>query len=331
MNLQNHTGIARLIILPALCLGLLSPNNKVLSQTTRTLTSQSDVLNCLEFSKSGKYLIAGGSSKVVEIWEVSSGERLKELKGHGEPVFKALISPDERFAVSTTAAKGGLLSVSAELKIWDMDTGTPRHSTSAGPLVYTLSFNDEGSLIAVGTADKIQIFSTENGTKTNEIKTKKMINLAGFKKENIISLLIPYDKVDKTIIPRSNNFTLKTFNSITGNELNSFATPEFWEMFVKIYELYEFNISALPPQTEMLSGIKAEQANLFFILKPDNLIEIWDPSEGLKLGTLKKGFAVRNMAIENSGRYIATSGDNNLISLWDLASMPEVASRMATK
>lgn len=318
-------------LLSVLIIGTFS-SAEILAQTTRTLSSNSEAISSLEFSNSGKYLIAGGSSKTIEVWEVASGEKLKELKGHKDAVWKATISSNERFIVSTAMAKGGLFSVSAAMNIWDFDSSALLHSVSAAPLVYSLTFNEDGSAIAVGTVDKIQLFSVESGAKSAEIKTDKMINYyAAYNKGNLVSLLIPYDKAGKSIVPRSNNFTIKTFNGITGSELTSFATPDFWEMYVKFYEIYEVDISALPPQIEMLLGNKAESVNLFFTLKADNLIEIWDSSEGVKIATLKRGFAIRNVVVENSGRYLATVGDNNLISLWDLASVPGVASRMAAK
>lgn len=120
---------------------------EIFAQTTRTLSSQSEAISSLEFSKSGKYLIAGGSSKTIEVWEVTSGEKLKELKGHKDAVWRVTVSSNERFIVSTAMAKGGLFSASAAMNIWDFDSGTLLHSVSAGPLVYSLTFNEDGSTI----------------------------------------------------------------------------------------------------------------------------------------------------------------------------------------
>lgn len=308
-----------------------SLNRKLFAQTTKTVTSKSDFITTMTFSKSGRYFVTGGSSKLVEVWDMTSNERIKEMKGHSEVIVHVSVSSNEKIIVSASDSKAGVFNVKSELIIWDLDAGTAQSTISAAPYIKTLSFNEDGTMITIGAADKTQVFSVDDGTKAAEIKTKKMFNYAGFKNEDIISLLIPYEIKDKHFFIKNNNFTLKTFNSMTGNELNSFSTPEYWEMLVKYFELFDINISAVPPQTEILSVYKAENANLLFILKPNNLIDIWDSMEGLKLATLQKGFAILLLAIEPSGRYIATSGDNNLISLWDLASMPEVASRMATK
>ncbi|MBV6506934.1 MAG: hypothetical protein ILNGONEN_02522 [Syntrophorhabdaceae bacterium] len=312
-----------IVLMLMVAVTFLSLSTKLFAQTTKTLTSQSDAIRTMTFSKSGKYFVVGGSSKLVEVWDLTNNERIKEMKGHKEVIRSVAFSPKEDIVAST--------DVSAKLIVWELSSGRPLHTISAGPFITTLDLNEDGTLIEVGGADKIQLFSVDAGTKTAEIKTPKAWNNSRFHKENVVSLLIPYEIRDKQISFKRNNYTLKTFNSITGNELNSFATPDFWEMRVKLFELHDVNISAIPPQTNILDSDKADDANLFFILKPNNIIEIWDSAEGIKLGTLQKGFSILRIAVEPSGRYIATSGENNLISLWDLASMPEVASRMVTK
>ncbi|GEM_PF-3454234 len=332
MNIMTKSKIFFAIVRTLLLAGaVLILNMKLIAQTTKNFSSQSEIIASIAFSSSGKYLVGGGSSKTVEVWDLTSNTLLKEMKGHRRNITNVAFSNKENTIASATTSKGGLFSANAELIIWDLESGLPLYNIAAGPYINTLSFNNDGSLLVVGAIDKIQVFSVDTGTKCSEIKTKKVFNFSDFNQENIVSLLIPYEKIGERFVQQSNNFMVKTFNYITGNELNSFVTSNYWEMLVKFCELYDTNISAVPPQIEMLSIEKPKNANLLFILKPNNLIEIWDSMEGLKLATLQKGIIISRMFVEPSGRYLATCGKNNIITLWDLASVPEVASRMATK
>lgn len=313
--------------------GIFLPLSETLfAQTTKTLTSNNEIITTMDFSNSGKYFCVGGNKETLEVWDLSSGERITQFKEHNGIIMAAAISPNEDIIASAEQGIGGIFSVKSKIEIWDLNSGEELLSIMAGLDIRSLDFSADGSKIVAGGAGKIQLFSTETGKLATEFKLKKNFCFASFSGDDkIFAVLVPYELQNKRYVFKPNNYTLKSFDSVSGEELSSFATPEYWELCVKQFEMLDLNLSAMPPQTDFLSFSKPSDANLLFILKQGNVIEIWDPAEGTQLGTLKKGFTVLKITAEDSGRYIATCGDNNLISIWDLASVPEVASRMATK
>jgi len=41
---------------------------------------------CCEFSPSGKQIVSGSEDKTLKIWDASTGQCIKELRGHSEEV-----------------------------------------------------------------------------------------------------------------------------------------------------------------------------------------------------------------------------------------------------
>ena len=42
----------------------------------------------------GARIVSGSADKTIKVWDASSGEELRTLKGHTESVFSASFSPD---------------------------------------------------------------------------------------------------------------------------------------------------------------------------------------------------------------------------------------------
>jgi len=147
MNTLANSRVFFAVTLMLLVAGtFLSLSTKLFAQTTKTLTSQSDAIRTMAFSKSGKYFVAGGSSKLVEVWDLTNSERIKEMKGHSEVITSVAFSPKEDIIASAEVSKDGLLSVSAKLIMWELGSGRPIYTISAGPHITTLDFNEAGPL-----------------------------------------------------------------------------------------------------------------------------------------------------------------------------------------
>ncbi|MCP4372529.1 MAG: hypothetical protein GY797_31150, partial [Deltaproteobacteria bacterium] len=52
------------------------------------------------FSPDGKFLASGSYDNTVRLWEVSTGEQLRELTGHSDSVWSVAFSPDGKFLAS---------------------------------------------------------------------------------------------------------------------------------------------------------------------------------------------------------------------------------------
>jgi WD40 repeat protein len=122
------------------------------------------------FSPDGKQLLSSSYDKTLKLWDVASGNLIREFKafhekdfpkGHQEDVYTAAFSPDGKFVAS---GSGGLECV---VKIWNSADGSvvrdlanpnlkfdPKTPMSHPGWIYHLRFMKDGKLISVGKAPK---------------------------------------------------------------------------------------------------------------------------------------------------------------------------------
>lgn len=75
----------------------------------------------LTFSPNGNYLASAGEDKRIRVWDLSSGQLYKELKGHTDTIHSLSFSGD-----STLLASGGM---DCTIKVWDIRKGVASSSS----------------------------------------------------------------------------------------------------------------------------------------------------------------------------------------------------------
>jgi WD40 repeat protein/tetratricopeptide (TPR) repeat protein len=91
----------------------------------RTISCPESV-TCMTFAQGGTLALAWSND--VTLWDPASGERLHELRGHGQPVYWLAFSPDGRRLVSsidlpTFTAVFEAAARRGEIIVWDVETG----------------------------------------------------------------------------------------------------------------------------------------------------------------------------------------------------------------
>ncbi|MCA9119067.1 MAG: protein kinase [Planctomycetaceae bacterium] len=108
------------------------------------------------FSYDARHLITAGSNGKVLMWKVGTGEQVADLSLPKRAVRDFRFSADDRFVV--VAAQGGGIS------IWECESQEYVQSMTAGIEVFSVSFVDEGRLIAAGTyGGTLAYFSSDTG------------------------------------------------------------------------------------------------------------------------------------------------------------------------
>ena len=106
----------------------------------------------LAFSPDGTMLASGGSTRLVKLWSVASGEVTRILAGHAEGVTWVGFSPDGK-TLATAGYGDGII------KLWELATGKERASISTGDTGYpTVTFSPDGTRLAAVTEDKTLTF-----------------------------------------------------------------------------------------------------------------------------------------------------------------------------
>ena len=122
-----------------------------------TLTGHSTI-NSVAFSRNGRWIVSGGVSGEVIVWDATSGEATFTLKGHTDSVLSLVFSADgKRMASASKMA----------VKIWDAEKWVElltinEHSDAA--TVRTVSFSPDGRRIVSGSdVHTVKVWDTESG------------------------------------------------------------------------------------------------------------------------------------------------------------------------
>ncbi|KIJ90136.1 hypothetical protein K443DRAFT_53745, partial [Laccaria amethystina LaAM-08-1] len=133
-------------------------------RTAHDWVISSQVMKAVAVSPSGKQIVSGSDDKSVRVWDASTGDELKVLKGHTNSVRSVAFSPDGKQIVSGSDDKS--------VRVWDASTGNKLKVLKGHTdLVTSVAFSPDGKQIVFGSEDKsVQVWDASTG---NELKVSK--------------------------------------------------------------------------------------------------------------------------------------------------------------
>ncbi|MEM7556592.1 MAG: DUF1326 domain-containing protein, partial [Cyanobacteria bacterium P01_A01_bin.84] len=116
-------------------------------QLTHSFTAHSHIVRALAITEDRKFFISGSRDKTIKIWDFSTGELKRTLKGHTDGVYAIALSPDGQIIASGSADK--------TIKLWHLDTGELLGTfTGHNSTVTALEFTASGEILVSGSLDK---------------------------------------------------------------------------------------------------------------------------------------------------------------------------------
>lgn len=105
------------------------------------------LIHCLEYSKSGNYLLSGGQDRRINLWNVNSRSRIKTYLLHRYEILDIALAPDD----TKFASVGG----DRTAYIWDVHTGaTIVRLSGHHARINCCSFDESGTILATASFDK---------------------------------------------------------------------------------------------------------------------------------------------------------------------------------
>lgn len=152
--------------LALLCVLLLAGSSIALAQTTITRTRQHQhyglgTLECADYSPDGKYILTGGGSSNVFLWDIETGIPVRALVGCTGYVHDVVFSPD-----GTKVLTGMGWAADNVARLWNLADGRLIRSYSGhSDVITSVDFSPDGTRFVTGSCDHTaRIWNTAEGT-----------------------------------------------------------------------------------------------------------------------------------------------------------------------
>jgi WD40 repeat protein len=288
-------------------------------------------VNSVCFSPDGRYALSGSNDHTIKLWEVSTGNEIRTLKGHSEWVNSVCFSPDGRYALSG--------SQDNTLKLWEVSTGNEiRTLKGHSKWVNSVCFSPDGRYALSGSFDEtIKLWEVSTG---NKIRTLKgdfgSVSSVCFSPDGRYAL--------------SGSWRVKLWEVSTGNEIRTFKgdgnhvasvcfSPDGRYALsgsgdnVKLWEVSTGNeIRTLKGHSSDLVNSVCFSPDGQYALSGsgngtsgDGAIKLWEVSTGNEIRTLKGHSSYcHSVCFSPDGRYALSGNLRGTLKLWEVSTGNEI-------
>ena len=292
------------------------------------LVPHSQVVNSIAFSSNGALILSGSKDGKLKLWEASTGQLIRTMRGHTDGVAAVAFSPDGKWALSGGADSG--------VKLWDITTGEfIRHfyghtkavtavafapdgkriasasydntvvvwDALAGNRLFTfrghvgsvtaVAFSPDGTRILSGASNNLYPHRDDNSAKLWDATTGRIIQ--SFQHADAIAS-VSFSPDGTRVLTGSNDKTMKLWDAASGRLLRSFGGYS--------YEVYSVAFSA--------DGADVLSANL-------DGIKLYEAASGRSKRVFEAD-SVKSSAISPDGTRLVTGAFDGAVKLWDLGS-----------
>lgn len=180
------------------------------------------VVKAAALSPDGRFALSGGCGWLagecirgaVNLWDATTGKKLRVLHGIGGGVHAAAFSPDGRFALAAGCEKPGKFCGAGVLKMWDVAAGKELRSfTGHKGAVLSAVFSPDGRFILSGGLDsRLRLWDAATGKMLRSFSGPvRAINAVAFSRDGRMALSGDEDKA------------VKLWDLATGKELRGFS------------------------------------------------------------------------------------------------------------
>ena len=120
-----------------------------------------DLINDIDYSPDGRYILTGGEDNTAHLWEVQTGDVVRQFIGHTNAIGNVAFSPDGKYVLTGSA--------DSSVRLWDAGTGKERQLMEQSEPALVVAFSLDGKHIATGGFDKIvRLWETDTGKEIRE-------------------------------------------------------------------------------------------------------------------------------------------------------------------
>lgn len=236
-------------------------------------------INAIAWSPDGTKIASASNGRTVQIWEVTTGNKLVTYQGHTDAVLTVAWSPDGQWIASG--------SKDETVKIWDPMTRSTRLSYRRhSGAVYTVAWAPNGQRIASGGIDgSVQVSDATNG-----------VRIAKYRLHDDYVRGIAWSPNGQHIASVSDDHTAQVWNALS-----------------------HYQISQFRGHREYVRAIAwAPNGNFAASASDDGTVQIWNVSIGQHIFTYHGHVSgVYALSWSPDGRFIASGGKDRTVRVWN--------------
>jgi WD40 repeat protein len=311
-------------------------NAKTGGEPLRSFAETRFAVPALSFGPDGSRLATASFDRRVDVWDTTTGERVRELPHNGRVVMAVAYSPDGRLIVSTGEDK--------TVHVWEAESGREvlglrGHTGVCG----CVAFSPDGLRLASASMDgTIRVWDATPLQGHERQESSTLPELGG----EIWSLAI-HHKEDKIALAGFGNaakvWDVKT-HQVTATSVGikdvvfcvawhpdgqriAVAGGNGGQFTVEVWNTQNGQKYSLPVGLEYFAAAFSNDCRYLVTGRGNGKVQIWDARDGREIGELGNHFGVvRGVAFspKPEGRYLVSASVDGSVKLWDATRLGEI-------
>ncbi|KAH6907740.1 WD40-repeat-containing domain protein [Coprinopsis sp. MPI-PUGE-AT-0042] len=234
-------------------------------------------------SSDGVNTAVGLADGSVQIWDLSTGEEVRVLKGHTRDVTGVAYSPDGTHVVSCSQDK--------PLRLWDVSTGEEVRVLEGHTWVNAVAYSPDGTHVVSDSSDR--------SLRLWDVSTGEVVRvLRGAAHLTAWVCAVAYSPDGTHVVSDSSDRSLRLWDVSTGEE-----------------------VRVLKGHTSVVTGVAYSPDGMHIVSGSwDKSVRVWDVSTGEAVVVLNGHTSfVRAVAYSPDGTHVASVSDDKSVQVWDLS------------
>ncbi len=173
-------------------------------------------VNMIDVLPNGSHFVSASDDTIIRLWDIESGEVLREFLGHEAPVNGISVSPDGALLVSAAGSFGG---DDPTIRLWDVESGEQLQTFEGHTWLTNYAEISPNNDFVISTSwDKtVRMWDVESGE-----EIKQFIGHSNF----TWGIAISADS--QTLITTASDATVRIWDIVSGEELNRYTEHTGW-------------------------------------------------------------------------------------------------------